>query len=153
MKDKIKAELLFILLTLVVAALIIFPVYLEYESRYPFYITNFVLIVVFTTLTRYIFLLRYTPFSHSKWIKVVSIFICIPLFLYLIDGMYEFQRFLDEIGLQEIAKNEDATSSANYNKFTRYQYLLFASGSLITCILFPLRMVISIWRQVNKNTI
>ena len=147
---KIKAELLFLMITILVCITIMWPIYKEYETKYLFYNYNISFIILFVTLTRYIFLLRYTPFSHYKPIKIGLIFICIPLFLFLIDGMYEFQRFLDEEGFESISQS---LHSQNMAKYTRYQYLFFATGALVTLFMTPFRMIISLWRQHNKGTI
>jgi hypothetical protein len=71
----------------------------------------------------------------------------------MIDGFYDFQRYLDEVGLQELSTNPISDSAKNIAKYTRYQYLFFASGGLICLVLFPFRMVISMWRQYNKGTV
>ena len=153
MKQKFSAEVLFILGTLTIAVLLLLPVYQEFGMNYSFYRSNFSFIFIFLTLSRYMFLLKYTPFSHTKWIKVILIFACIPLFLFLIDGFYNFQRFLDEIGLQDILLDKSSETAYAVCRYTRSQYLFFAVGGLITLVLFPMRMIISLWRQVNKNSI
>ena len=153
MAQKFYAEILFVLGTLTIAALLLLPVYHEFGSNYQFYRSNFSFIFIFLMLSRYIFLLKYAPFSHTKWLKVLFIFACIPLFLYLLDGFYNFQRFLDEVGLQEILLDKSSESAYEVCRYTRAQYLFFAAGGLITMILFPIRMVVSLWRQANKGTV
>lgn len=153
MIQKFSAEILFILGTLTIAVLFLLPIYQEFGGNYEFYWSNFSFIFIFLMLSRYLFLLKYTPFSHVKWLKVVFIFACIPMFLYLIDGFYNFQRFLDEIGLQEILLDKSSDSAYAVCKYTRTQYLFFAVGGLITMVLFPIRMIVSLWRQANKDTV
>ncbi len=153
MLQKITAEILFIIATFVLAALIMWPIYQEFGDKYEFYWTNLAFILLFVTFTRYIFLLKHVPFSHSKLIKVILFFLCIPLFLYMLDGFYNFQRFLDEVGLQEISQNSTSQESSNICKYTRYQFILFATGGFITMVLFPVRIIISMWRQFNTDKI
>jgi hypothetical protein len=153
MSLKIKAELLFILITLVMVALVLYPLYSDYGRRFAFYNYNIAFIFIFLTFTRYIFLLRYTPFSHNKWVKAVLLFLCIPLFILLQDGIYEFMTYIDNGGLITLAMNQASDASHDMAKYTRYQYLFFGAGCLIVLILLPIRMIVSIWRQVNKGTI
>lgn len=153
MLQKISAEILFFIATIVISIMIIWPVWGEFGEKYQFYVTNAVFIMLFFTFTRYIFLLEYVPFSHNKIIKVILFFACIPLFLYMLDGFYNFQRFLDEVGLQEISQDSISKASESICKYTRYQFLFFAAGGLITMILLPMRIIISLWRQYNTNKI
>ena len=153
MSKKFQVELLSWLITLLLVVLILLPVYQGYGEKYPFYKFNVLFIILFITLSRYIFLLRHAPFSHSKWIKGILFFLCIPLLFYMTEGLYDFQRYLDEIGLQELSANSISEEAQNIAKYTRYQYIFFAAGTLITLVLFPLRMVVSVWRQFNKGTV
>lgn len=150
MSLKWRAELLFLLITAIVTLLIILPVYLYYGNLYPFYFYNIWFVFLFLLFTRYIFLLRLTPFSHQKMFKLILLFLCIPLFLYFIDGIYEFQRYMDETGFVGISK-DDMDEAASMSKYTRYQFLLFGVGTIITFVLLPLRMVVSIWRVTNNK--
>jgi hypothetical protein len=97
-------ELLSWLFAILFAVLLIAPIYLKVGNIYAFYVRNFVCIVVFLTLTRYIFLLSYTPFARVKWFKFLLIFLPIPLFLFHIDSLFDFQRFLDEDGTISLFK-------------------------------------------------
>ena len=153
MTKKVQVEILSWLITFLLVVLILLPVYQGYGNKYPFYTFNILFIILFITLSRYIFLLRHAPFSHNKWVKGILFFACIPLLLFMTEGLYDFQRFLDEIGLQELSENPISASASNIAKYTRYQYIFFASGTLITLVLFPLRMVISVWRQYKKGTV
>ena len=150
--NKVILEMGFLVATAVIAYLMIQPIKHEFDERYLFYSSNIAFLFIFITFTRYIFLLKYTPFSHSRWIKVLLIFACIPLFLFMIDGFYNFQRFLDEVGLHVIASSS-GEKAQSMCKYTRYQYLFFATGGLITMVLIPIRMVVSLWRQYNTDKV
>ena len=134
------------LITAVIVVILMTPIFTKIENGYPFYIPNIVFIIVFITFTRYIFLLKYTLFSHNAWVKFFFVFLPIPLFFYFIDAMYEFQRFLDEEGLVSIMDKLSAGNQYSLAKYIKYEMILFGSGAIITLILFPLRMIVSIWR-------
>lgn len=134
---------------LVFIILVLYPVYYSVDNEYRFYITNIFSIILFLNYTRYIFLLGYTPFGRVNWIKLVFIFTAIPLFLYQIDNLYDFQRFLDEEGTVTLFENSFDMSNYNFGKYIKYQYLFFCIGALVTIVLMPLRMIISFWRTTN----
>lgn len=144
-------ELLSWLFAILFAVLLIAPIYLKVGDLYAFYIQNFICIVVFLTLSRYIFLLAFTPFARAKWFKFMLIFLPIPLFLYHIDSLYEFQRFLDEDGTISLFKGSSDMSDYEFGKYIRYQYMFFCVGALVTIALIPIRMIISFWRTTNTT--
>ena len=150
---KWKLEGLWWLTTIVLVALVISPIYLNLNDNYPFYTANILYIIVFVTLTRYIFLLKHTVFSHTLWIKAILIFLPIPIFLYCIDSMYDFQRFLDEEGLISIMDKLTAEKQSNLSKYIKYEKLFFGAGAIITLIMLPIRMIISIWRVKNRDSV
>jgi hypothetical protein len=152
MKLKLLAEAVFLLMTCVAACLIMLPIWSYYGDKYPFYFYNISFIIIFITGVRYLFLLRYAPFSHSKRGKVFLLFLCVPLLLYFIDGFYEFTQYLDEEGFVSIS-NGDLDYSQKMASYTKAEYLFFAVSAIITMIAIPFRMVISVWRQHNKGTI
>lgn len=147
---KFTAEAIFIIISILLTCLIMLPIWYYYGEKYPFYFYNISFILLFLIAARYLFLLKYTPLSHSKMIKLVIIFLCLPLVLYYVDGIYEFNRYLDEKGFVNISKS-DPDEAMNMAKYTRTQYLFFGVSAMITLVLLPFRMVVSIWRVTNNK--
>lgn len=153
MGKKIVLEFLWIIFTAVLIGLFLLPVWNAMAENYQYYTENIIFATIFITFTRYIFLTKYTFFSHTRWVKILLILICIPLFFFSMDTLYDFQRFWDEAGFVPLMRDvasEDRIPMANYIK---YQFLFFGTGAIITIILMPIRMVISIWRRINRNTV
>lgn len=152
LKYKWQLEVLFLLITAIITFIIVYPVQSYFESRFPFINTNCFIVFIFLTQARYLFLLRLTPFSHSHIVKLVLLFICIPLLLYVVDQFYEFQNFVDVGKMEEIVlSNESLVRSHQMIKYTTYEMIFFLSGLFITAIITPFRMVVSIWKVVNKR--
>ena len=107
----------------------------------------------FFTLARYIFLLRFAPFARFMPLKVVFIFLAIPLLVFLIDGLSMFQNYLDEEGTYSLVSHLDIDRQIPLSKYIRAEVIFFGVGAIITTIIFPFRMIISIWRGRNRNTI
>jgi hypothetical protein len=132
-----------------VIALFILPVYNVADTKYRFYIENMVAIAVFFSFTKYIFLLKYSPFARIKWLKFSIVFLCIPLMMYLIGSLYDFQKFLDEEGIASVLVHTADMSNYNFGKFIRYQFIFFTTGAIVVTFLMPVRMIISFWRTYN----
>ena len=153
MNNKWSLELIWWLITAIVVFLLMLPIYTSIGSQYPYYIPNIFFIVTFITFTRYMFLLKYTFFSHLTWIKVILVFLPIPLFFYAMDALYDFQRFLDEEGVVSILGDLNSDDQYKLAKYIQYQKLFFGAGTIVTLILLPFRMVVSMWRVKNRGTV
>lgn len=145
-------ELLWWIITLIVLVIVLLPIYTTADF-YPFYKYNILFVIVFITLTRYIFFLKHTFLAHRMYLKAAVGFVFIPFTFYLIKGLQEFQVYNDEIGLQEFYSTLDFAKQKMMMKYNRAEYFLFGTGSVITAILFPMRMILSIWRNYNKGTV
>jgi hypothetical protein len=153
MFQKWKIECLFWLGSFLVALLIMLPIHDHLQQNYPYYLVNYIFIILFLTYTRYIFLLHYAPFSHTLWIKMILIFASIPLFLWLIDDLYDFLEMLDIEGIEPLVRIENLENKYNMAKYVKYQFIFFSVGCLITIAMLPIRMIVSIWRVRNKGTV
>jgi hypothetical protein len=152
--NKLNFELLSWLFALMFAALFIIPIYLRCEMNYTFYIPNIVSIIEFVVLTKMLFLLSYTPYARSKWLRMVLIFLPIPLLMYQVDNLFDFQKFIDEEGSIKFFGNDFSANDYDFGKFIKYQYIFFSVGATIALILIPIRMIISFWRTTNtKNKV
>jgi hypothetical protein len=149
MSKKWSFELYSWFFVIVFAALFILPIYYSVGHLYQYYIRNIASIIVFVTLTRYIFLLSFTPFSNAKWFKWLLIFVPIPLILLQIDSIFSFLRFLDEEGTASLFRSSIDMEDYKIGKFIKIQYLFFSIGALITLFAIPIRMIISFWRTIN----
>jgi len=153
MNNKLTLEIVWWVSTFVLALLVILPIYTSVGLDFMFYIENILSIVVFVTLARWLFLLRHTFFGWNKKVKVVILFLMIPLFFICYDNLIDFQAYIDEQDIMTIVKslpNEDQLSMA---KYIRYEYVFFGVAALMTIIMTPFRIVISVWRQINKGTV
>lgn len=149
---KLSLELMMWLVTVILIGLVLLPIYLNVEA-YPFYLNNIIFIVVFITLARYIFLLQHTIVSRSLIFKAGMMLISIPLIMYLLDGVSSFQGFADDVGLQTLVEDLSTTKQNSMIKYMKTEMIFFGVAAVIVAVLFPFRMLISIWRGINKNTV
>ncbi len=150
LKKKVSLELLWWLVTAIVAAAILFPIINNLES-YPFFNSNLVFIVVFITLTRYAFLLNHTILAKAELVKVGIVLISVPCIFLLIEGLSNFQSYLDEEGLNKLMPFMNLDKQQDMINYIKSEMLFFGVGAIIIAILFPFRMIMSIWKNRNSN--
>ncbi len=146
----LKLELTWWIFTFVVIVAVLFPIY-NTITNYPFWWTNVLFIVTFITLTRYVFLLRHTFLAKQQKLKVVLFFLSIPIVFFLISQVHYFQSFLDEQGVESFLGNMTLDKRNNMANFVRTQMMLFGIGSVVVAVIFPFRMLFSVWTYRNRG--
>lgn len=143
-------ELLWWLITAIVAAGVLYPIWKEFRD-YTLLLPNLIFIVVFITLTRYMFLLPYTFLASRQVLKVALMFLCIPLIFLLIEQLVFFRTIADEDGWDEILPGVDMEFHSRLIGYVRSEMLFFGIGSIISSIVFPFQMIVSVWRKHNRG--
>lgn len=149
---KLSLELMMWVFTVVLVVLVLLPIYLNVKE-YPFYLSNILFIIIFFTLARYIFLLKHTIVARSMIFKVAMMVLSIPLLMYLLGSVSSFQGFADDIGLQTLVTDLSLPKQESMMKYMKTEMIFFGVGAVIVALIFPIRMLISIWRGINKNTV
>jgi len=153
MNKKIVLEIIWWLATAVILMLILLPIYTEVGAKYDFYASNIFFIVLFVTFTRWIFLTKHTFFADNKTLKLIFIFLPIPLFFYAMDSLYDFQDYMDQDNYIQMLNHLTPDAAMDMFKYIKYQYLFFGTGSIFVIFLMPIRMIVSIWRKMNRGTV
>ena len=149
---KVLAELLWWICTLIVVVIVLMPIR-EYAPTFPFFVQNAMLIAAFITFTRYIFFLPITFLARMKWIKVAIIAGAAIFFFIVSNALSDFRNFVDEKGLQTLVDHLHVTKQSSVILYIKNEMIFFGVGSIITGILLPIRMIISLWRMRNKGTV
>ncbi len=157
MRQRTKSFLLIELLWWVITALVILAfMYLPYHHGNGFSalgVVNIIFILIFITLTRYIFLLKYTFLGYSLWAKVLVIFLCIPLLIYLYSEFQFVQVFINDGSLESVFGHMQVKEQYAMMNYIESEIIFFGVGSIIATVLMPFRMIISIWRTRNRGTV
>lgn len=151
-KLKIGVELISWLFTALIVVLFLIPI-TRRIYQYPFLWMNVLFIVVFITITRYIFLLKYTFLGYSQRMKALLILACAPGFIFILRRFKSFQEYLGERGVEQFMIHLPHDQQVPLAKYVTAEMIFFGAGSLMVIILFAIRMLISIWRQHNKGTV
>ncbi len=104
------------------------------------------------TFVRYIFLLRHHWIAASSWFKLIMVFIPIPVFFFLLNSLYDFQAFLDEENIYSIMENLHFGDQQKLGKYIRAEFVFFWAIAFVANALMPFRMILSVWRKINKGT-
>ncbi len=64
-----------------------------------------------------------------------------------------FEIYLDEVGIQELVKDLPMQQQDPIGMYIRNQMIFFGTASIISGILLPLKMIWSIWKQINRNEV
>ena len=71
--------------------------------------------------------------------------------LWFVDDTYDFRRMLDEVGLEPMVKSAHLDTRLSLADMLNTEYLFFSTSAIITIILVPFRMIVSIWRVRNQK--
>jgi len=155
-KLSLTLELVFWVLTAIITIGVLYPVITNFNS-FPFLLENILIIVVFITYTRYLFLWKHTLFSRSNIVRTLILLGAIPLVFYMVQNLNSFQTYLDDYGydaFMELLKEPLSTDrKTSLLKYIRSEFVFFSTGAIIAGVLLPIRMIISFWRTKNKKTV
>lgn len=143
-----RLELVWWAISLIVAVLVVGPIYLQL-GEYPFLWDNVIFIIAFITFSRLIFLLKYSLIADKRNLKVGIIFLCVIMAFLLIQKLNGFQLFLDEDRMTPLLEGLAMEDRKSMYSYIKTQMMFFGVGSVISCILLPFRLVLSIWRRWN----
>jgi hypothetical protein len=132
--------------------IVFLPIY-EQIYHYQFFQKNILALFIFLVLIKEIFFTKYSLYSQSNFTKVVLLFLMIPLFLFLLDNLFDLNRFLDEEGYSKLIENSQLNQMQllNLGQYIRIEYLIALVGGMIATIAFPIKLLISIWVKINKR--
>lgn len=151
-KYTLALELLTLFFSIILAFLVLLP--LTHKGiDYPFFTENTVFIFTFILVTRYLFFLKYSFLAKQQAIKVGLFFIFIPFIFYLIGSFHGFRTFLDEEGMYSPMRNLPADKALWLGNYMYYEMVLFGSGSIVACIIFPFRLIFSVWTLKNRGKV
>jgi hypothetical protein len=151
-KHKIIAELLWWLFTAIILLIVLFPIW-DNKIPFPFYPQNALLIILFITFSRYTLFLPISIIAKTKWFKVVIIGMTV-LFTWVVStSVSDFRNFMDEQGLQTLVEHLHVTKQTSLMRYMKNEMVFFGTGSVISCVLLAIRMIVSLWRMRNTGKV
>ncbi len=145
-------ELIWLGATAILVILILLPIRAEIYA-FPFEKANIFFIIVFITLIRWLLFLSNTPFGKAQLIKGIIGIGAIWVGLYALRQFSLFQNFIDDKGIESITQHLPEARQIALHKYIISEFIFFATGSMIVCVMMPIRMLISIWRTHNLKKV
>jgi len=152
LNSKISFEILWWIITAIIVVLILLPIYLSVGDDFPFYRDNMLMIIIGVTFMRYIFLLKHHWLTLSNYIKAVFIVIPIPVFFFLIGAFYDYQSYYDDGNFAALLENLHVEKQKSVLLYIRTEMIFFWVFAFVSNFILPFRMLMSIWRKINKGT-
>jgi hypothetical protein len=145
-------EFVFWVITAIILYMVIEPIRTNIY-RYPFLTANVWLVIIGITSLRYVLLLKVTPFARVQVTKIILMICCIPAVFYSYRQLSLFQTFADNLGVQSVVTHLPDARQGSLIGYIRSETIFFAVCSIVGSIALGFRLLISIWRQHNRNTV
>lgn len=143
-------ELIWWVVTAIIAFAVLYPIY-QSTVDYPFWTINIIFIVAAVTITRLVFLTKFSFLSNRKYLKVIIVMITVPIIFLLVEQMIGFQSYVDEEGLDHVLQNLSESDKSSMFNYIRTEMLFFAMAAILGMVVMPIKMVKSVWRDYNPR--
>jgi hypothetical protein len=147
-----KLEIIWWGFTLLAVLAVLLPIRLQ-TKHYPFYLPNALYIVVFITFTRYAFFLKHTFIARMFWPKFLILAGSAIVTFLLIMSLGDFSNYLEEKGLQMIVGHLPVENQYHVMRYIQGEMIFFGVASILSAIVLPFRMLVSIFRMYNHGTV
>ncbi|NJC28097.1 hypothetical protein [Neolewinella antarctica] len=137
-------ELLWLAFTLVVAALILLPLYTKVPD-FPFFLPNFIYVVVAVTFTRYMFLLDLSWLRDRLYLQAGISLAVIPLIFWMVQSFNGFITYFDEQGPDVLVRNLSSDWRSIMDKYMHAEYRFFGVWAIMASAVLPFRLLYNTW--------
>jgi hypothetical protein len=141
---------LWLLVLILLPVLILWPIYSN-NVLFPFYFYNILIIITPVLFIRYIFFLKFTFIEGTIVPKLLLIPIAMVLGIYSYIILNDFIDFYNNNGIYYSLEKFNIDKQEFIGNYLFRQYIFFGSFTILTCIVLPFRMLISVWRVYNKG--
>lgn len=148
---KIRLELLWWLFTILVVVIVYLPITLN-QIDFPYQYHNWAFIILSITISRLIFQLRHSFLAHNLVLKMLFMFLSVVVFMQAYRGVSLLNIFNDENGYYHIFEHLPLEKRYRMAAYVNWQFFLFGIATMVASILFPFRLLISIFRVKNRGT-
>ncbi len=147
---RILAELLWWTLSLLLVLVIFYPIYL-YKIHFPYWTFLGISIVFFVQFGRLILSMKHHPIRPKQLLKIVVMFLCIPIVFLLYQELMRFRSDLDDGLVNDLVNGLSLNDRRKLLLYIRSVVLYFGTASIMLGAVLPLRLLISVWKIRNKD--
>lgn len=149
-KTKLSTSIAWVVFTVIFIAVILWQIYAN-QVDYQFYFNNILFIIVGIVFMRYIFLLKHTFIENKIIIKLILMPIAIFVAIYSYMALNDFIDFYQEYGKYANLQHLPLEKQYSLGDYIFGEYIFFGVIAVITSIILPIRLLISVWRVYNKG--
>lgn len=135
---------------LVLACLVVLPIYSTLPD-FPFFLPNFIYVVVAVTLTRYLFLLHVSWLRDRLILQGLVALLLVPLIFYMVSNFNAFIIFFDERGPDVLIRGLEPETGSTIDRYVKAEYRFFAIWAVVAAIVTPFRLVYNAWARYRAG--
>ncbi|MFT6000926.1 MAG: hypothetical protein ACI81P_003392 [Neolewinella sp.] len=136
--------------TLVLAGLMLLPIYTQ-TPDFPFFVANTVYIIVAITLTRYFFFLKISWLRDRLLLQGILSLLLILLIFWMVQSLNAFIRFFDDYGPDVLVKGLSKDTAGIMKGYIEAEFRFFGIWAIITALLTPPRMIYNVWSRYRAG--
>lgn len=126
----------------------------KYATDFPFALENIVAVVLFTALVYILFLLRFTFLARKIPWKMIFMILCIPVFMFVQQGLQQYLLLReDNVPGTFIRTGVEYVRAKGLAQFLHTEYVFFHAACMMLIPLVFFRLLVSIWRNKNRDTV
>ncbi|THH39379.1 hypothetical protein [Neolewinella litorea] len=129
---------------LVLAGLVVLPISSTLPN-YPFYVPNFIYVVVAITLTRYLFLLHVSWLRDRLIIQAAVAMLLIPLIFYMVQAFNSFIIYFDEQGPDVLLGGLEQEVANTIDSYIHAEFRFFGVWAIVAAAVTPFRLIYNAW--------
>jgi hypothetical protein len=135
---------------LVLACLVVLPIYSTLPD-FPFFLPNFIYVVVAVTLTRYLFLLHVSWLRDRLILQGLVALLLVPLIFYMVSNFNAFIIFFDERGPDVLIRGLEPETGSTIDRYVKAEYRFFAIWAVVAAIVTPFRLIYNAWARYRAG--
>ncbi|MEL7160494.1 MAG: hypothetical protein AAFN92_07035 [Bacteroidota bacterium] len=136
--------------TIVLAALILAPIYTQLPY-FPFYLPNFIYVLVAVTLTRYLFFLNISWLRNRLAVQGGLSLLLIPVIFWMVQNFNAFIIFFDENGPDVLVKSLAPETARIMDSYLHAEYRFFGIWAIIAALVTPFRLLYNVWMRYRAG--
>ncbi|WP_236973708.1 hypothetical protein [Membranihabitans maritimus] len=145
-------EVLWLVVSLLVPVVLIFPYYGEMIDSVPFLLPNFIIGFLLVQTLRHIFFLPQSLLGNSGWGMVPFVFSSIPICIYIIRQMSLVNLFFETTTwIHSFSYVLNLNEKRDLSQYVKTEFTIISVATFILAIVLSLRLIVALWRKVNNK--
>ena len=124
------------------------PIYIN-QVEFPFYEYNVFFILSAVTFSRLLFQIKHSFLAHQLVLKFLFMFLAVVVFMLAYRGINLYNIFIDEKGHYFLVEHLPLEKRYSLAKYINWEFFFFGIASIVSAVIMPFRLLVSIFRVKN----